>query len=675
MKIKVRILILSIFVMSVLLIQTAAFADAYYIPPGGTRYTYTAIGYVYAGASPIQYATVQLYSDTMTYVGSTSTNAYGYFSKSVTVVGHAVDFLIAKVTKSGYNPKTAVSSRPQNGVCNFGTIQLTAPPAEPVINQVHETGEGMDNGVEYFVTWGSGSTQYEVTFYWSADSVFDEGDILGTPHTNGSGYYHETPLPMSWTDSEYWFKITARSKGAGGWSPTKIYGPQVLELKYYPTDDAVLDGRLPGTIINNDDLIVSYESDNQGAHEIDSILKFSIPNPAAVKRVSLKLWSRSLFPDGHGGIDVFKMTNETWEEETVCWNYFQTIWHSELFGDRISGDYTGNVGDWDVWDVTTAAETDGSFALILVVWVPVSPYQGSEYYSKDYWNRARWPHIVVEYWGAPESPHVSSGFHSDTFSSPINQNWDIEIHNSPNSWYSFGYGNNEIEDGGCLAFYGDAATNPAGYDFIQDSFSSENDFCFRAKIGWYNNLDTRNYWAYRDLGIQLKDVNGSNLAYIKHTYEGAYYGLKARVGSNNVEYVPLDYMRQTHYVYLEFRRYFGNDGHWRMRLSWRYVDTFDSEVIVDQPVSSNAATQMRIWCYTWDGIVGDYPPTAFDGYVDSVKEVSTDTISLWEDNGVIGDFQEPIKNSGFDTVKPGTNIPQNWTDVDGNDPSAEISND
>jgi len=124
----------------------------------------------------------------------------------------------------------------------------------------------------------------------------------------------------------------------------------------------------------------------------------------------------------------------------------------------------------------------------------------------------------------------------------------------------------------------------------------------------------------------------------------------------------------------EFQRYLGIDGYWRTRLMWRPDATLDSRVLVDQQVSSDPVTVLRIRCDAW----GPYPNGSDDGEmysvkveVDSVKELSVSTLSQWADDHH-HKFSEPLPNPNFESVEPGTlTTPQSWLNLSGSLPLAE----
>ncbi|MBN2230545.1 MAG: hypothetical protein JW779_13235 [Candidatus Thorarchaeota archaeon] len=130
MELRKKLMILSFVVTSIILVQNIALASAIapppdLPPPGGGTYTYDAFGYVKCGTTKIPYATVKLYTDTGTYLGSTTTNTNGYFYKTVTVSPNPVDFLKAVVSKSGYSTTFKYAAPDSNNDCNFGTIYLS----------------------------------------------------------------------------------------------------------------------------------------------------------------------------------------------------------------------------------------------------------------------------------------------------------------------------------------------------------------------------------------------------------------------------------------------------------------------------------------------------------------------------------------------------------------------
>jgi len=666
--------VLFAFVVMCIIMSSSTIATA--VAPGQK---YHVNGYVKSiSGVPILGASVALYMGSL-YINTVTTQGDGYFSSSTYQLIEPRTWK-AVVSKPSYQTATKTVTADPDGTTSMGTIYLTpSPPAQPVISQVHETGQGMDNGVEYSVSWAATSTQYELKFYWSEDAVIDEGDLYVT-HTNGGVYYDESPLPMSWTDSEYWFKITARSRNAGGWSTTETYGPKVLVLKYYPTDDATIDKANPDMNFNNDDLVIRHVyMDPFFSYRQEAILKFTIPGATAVKSAVLRMWSRSVYDGGHGSIYAYSMSGQSWDEDGVTWNSLVEPW----IENEADKDDTTNIGAWDEWDVTTIIPSSGEAEICLVV-DPGLSVQGSEYYSKDYANTERWPHIVVQYLGAPETAPAGSGFQSDTFSHPEpNPCWTVTSTNSPTFDCTFGATNYHeyIEDGGCLLFNGDLpdTIEPTtfGYDVIQDSFNSENAFMYRFRVGWFGRDDylTGVDYSKMCLGIQFETYNGENLAYIQQTNDGAESPceIKAKVGQGT-EIVTTHNNYEVYGAYFEFLRYLGNDGQWRMSLRWRLDESattqrLDSELLVDDPVASDPAILLRISCYA---TTKGYARTWIDTWVDSVKEIPVNFLSLWRDNS-INEFTDPIVNAGFDQSEPGTAYPLAWRAEDGGYPSAEIS--
>lgn len=125
-------------VLLVFLVQLAATVDA--VAPPGT--TYTVYGYVKESGTnlPISGATVSVYGEYSTFLGSTTTSTTGYFTFSRTfTVGP--DYVVLKVSKSGYvdSQKTVYIL---DETTNAGTIYMTVytpppppPPAPPTISQ------------------------------------------------------------------------------------------------------------------------------------------------------------------------------------------------------------------------------------------------------------------------------------------------------------------------------------------------------------------------------------------------------------------------------------------------------------------------------------------------------------------------------------------------------------
>ncbi len=654
-----------------LILNTAAVSAIAPPPPPGGR-IYTVKGYVKSESGQPLNAKVKLYMDSIDYIATTySSSSTGYFSFRTSQAHPPDRYWQVRVTKLNYQEKRVTDY--DGIITNFGTINLVyvppSPPAEPVIDQVHVTGQGIGYNyeVEFDVTWDSPSSQYDMKFYWSKDSTINEDDLWDI-QIDGATHYDEISLPMTWIDSKYWFQIEARSKNTGGWSSTEIYGPQAVELKFYPTDDATIDQSQPESNLNTGELVV--ESDWTGIDPVykDSILKFTIPNSCSVKSAVLKLWCQSHSQDGTDFIRAYPMTSSNWLEESVIWNTFQS--HPvDQTESPLDSELTSTAWDWDVWDVTRAVKASGELAICLLPGTEMNEIVGSTYYSKDSTDPERWPHLVVEYWGLPETPVAPSGFISDTFSNSFDANWDISVYNDPPFDYWFGDDTSDIEDGGSLRFYGTIfgdAPSQTGWDFVQDSFYAENEFHYRSKVRFFSDsiMNTR---AYLDLGIQLKNSNGDSIAWVKHTREPDFFGIRACVGSQSEDY-SLSSLVEIYDGYFELLRYFSSDSQWRIKISWRQSDSFDSEVLIDELASSSAVTHMRLWCYAWDDSLYE---SEVHAHIDSVKEITMNRFSLWSDeDNTLNDFHEPIKNDAFNYVDEQTGYPANWFDADGSNPEA-----
>lgn len=123
---KKRVLLLSLFFIGVLVLQSAAMAAAI-APPGGGGGTvkFRLYGYVKkSGTSiPISGATVKFYEEGMTYRGYTTTSSSGYFDKSI-YLSSFPEFWELRVTKSGYNPASKIVMN-RGTTINVGTVYMS----------------------------------------------------------------------------------------------------------------------------------------------------------------------------------------------------------------------------------------------------------------------------------------------------------------------------------------------------------------------------------------------------------------------------------------------------------------------------------------------------------------------------------------------------------------------
>lgn len=541
---KKRTVFLSLFVIS-LFIGSATVASA--APGGGGAQKYYVNGYVKStSGDPISGATVKLYLDGK-YINTVYSQSNGYFS------GSTYSLIIprtwkAVVSKSGYLSNTKTVSADPDRSTYMGIISLTlaVPPPQPTISGVYETGEGMSVGVEYDVSWGYASTGYEVKFYWSQDEIIgnDDDHVLTHGGQPGIQHYVESDLPMIWTDSEYWFEIRARSQNAAGWSSTDVFGPQNLELKYFPTHDATVDSANPDTPSNNDILIA--QTGGQGPEYRQPVLRFSVPGGTAVKSATLRMWSHSVDINGHGDIYVYDIANSypevgdpiinrEFQEDLVSWNSL-----SDWVGTPGSFDSTPNVGGWDEWDVTEFIPGNGEIAITIRVWKIIYSFQGAEYYSKDYFDREKWPHLVVEYYGTPEEePSLPTEFVSDIFSNPqINDAWFTWPYSNPPFDYELGatmlIDYYSINEGGWLVFDSPDPFDTdgySGYTFEQDGLSISEGFQFECQIAMTGSVLP--VFPEIQLGVELLS-EGDNVAemyfFLDEDFASPNTGVYARVG-------------------------------------------------------------------------------------------------------------------------------------------------
>ncbi len=191
-----------------LILNTAAVSAIAPPPPPGGR-IYTVKGYVKSESGQPLNAKVKLYMDSIDYIATTySSSSTGYFSFRTSQAHPPDRYWQVRVTKLNYQEKRVTDY--DGIITNFGTINLVyvppSPPAEPVIDQVHVTGQGIGYNyeVEFDVTWDSPSSQYDMKFYWSKDSTINEDDLWDI-QIDGATHYDEISLPMTWIDSKYWF--------------------------------------------------------------------------------------------------------------------------------------------------------------------------------------------------------------------------------------------------------------------------------------------------------------------------------------------------------------------------------------------------------------------------------------------------------------------------------------
>jgi len=509
---------------------------------GAVSGTYSVRGYVkVTGTSiPVQGATVRIYDDDGMYWGSTSTNSIGYFSKAV-AAGPAIAYFECRVTKTGVGQatKTAV---PVNWVCDMGTIYMgTTPPVSPIISNPQViVGSEKQVTVTWDVTWGSTATTFQTKSYWSMDSTVNEADLIYT--STNSSTHHSVVVPQGKVvlgPRTYWYKIYAINGNGGGNSAATTSGPTshtLVKWHITPLDDACTYSAEPD--LNWNDQVVWVATDDfQPPGVFRGYFKYFVQYPELVKSAVLKAYIGSLEPSGHGTISVYESGTD-WEEETITYANSQII----AVGQLLAAVSSGSVGAPDSWDVLLSVTTSSTISFVLRPSGGV-PLRGAHYYSKECCDASKKPYLEIEYYGVTEPPVTSSGFVSDTFSSPIvNSCWQLQAHGNPE--FSLHSGSRmvparfDIEDGGALVFgrYGhvSAVAPLQGYDVVQSGFSTQGAFFYRSRVYWDQEIGDH---AAIDFSIQLRGLNG-NLATIGFRSDGGnsggsfYSRLYAQVGQN-----------------------------------------------------------------------------------------------------------------------------------------------
>jgi hypothetical protein len=638
---QLKTVLFSLLIIGILVAPVAAIAPPG--PPGVTKKTYTIYGYVRKTNGPyLSGALVKIYMRGTIHVGSVYTNSAGYFSFTYRTFSY-IEIFKAVASKSGYETNYAIRFSETTSF-NMGTISLNAlvaPPPEPYINQVHEIGDGgIGNlGIEWFIDWGTPAEpidEYELIFYWSEDATITSDDAFPTDD-DGAIWYKKENLPMTYSDSEYWYKITARSRNDGGWSSMEVVGPNVLYLKYYPVGDAYISEDAPYSNFNGDYLYV--RSDLDGVPDeysgYNSLLTFEVPNMVLVKQATLHARAYYIYPDGHGTV-LANSVEPSWVENEVTWDEAEAL---NIYS-GVSYSYDGAAGEWEEWDVTNLINSSESLSIRLFVNGAENQMEGAWYYSKDYWYQDRWPFLEVEYWGNPEEFQQTVAFADDYFTPTKNDAWqEFETLTMSPYWdYSYDAGGlldsgGKDESGEMVHLYNGANIEHdifSGYYFDQRNLNIDGAFALELRMA-FNVLDSLYEKSPTvECGIELLAAGGDLIAEMTARYNGWWNSeapyVYGNVGNTIIDWEALDFVSYPSLTFTLLREPYTN----KVTLKW-YDNFFmgdrtpwdgcEEHVLIENIVQSDAIETVRLKVF----ITAYEPSNFFRVAFDSVKQ-----IPIWE---------------------------------------------
>lgn len=166
-----------------------------------------------------------------------------------------------------------------------------------------------------------------------------------------------------------------------------------LEVYLEPDEDAYIDEWYQDVNFNNSYLFASSFEDIRRK----SYLKFTLPTGQILGAVLMAKISEVGYY-GHGEIQAWSTTSETWHEDTLTWETAPAP--IELLDE----DTSGNVGQTDYWVVDSFAEQGGTISIILCLENSAWYDQGAKYYSKDHPNVDYQPKLFVQY--IPSNPEI-----------------------------------------------------------------------------------------------------------------------------------------------------------------------------------------------------------------------------------------------------------------------------